>query len=278
MRVDQVGTEWVGDGSVVSIARLGGMVSEFESFDGTRLSYEEEGEGSPVLLLHGLSSSTKGNWQDPGAWAALVAVGKRVVGLDARGHGRSDKPHEPAAYENEAMARDVGALLDHLDVGQTDLAGYSMGAATALLFATTDTRLRRLVLGGIGGEPTLWGSPEDGGRSAMPKRWLAGLEADDPNTIEDPVARSARRLFEARGNDLEAIAAMLRSNRKHLSADIPLGRVTIPTLVVCGDKDASPHPLAAALPNATAVVLDGDHEGVVVNPELAKVLAEFLSR
>ena len=252
-------------------------MSAFESFDGTRLYYEEEGEGSPVVLLHGLSSSTKGNWQDPGIWAALEAVGRRVVGLDARGHGRSDKPHEPAAYENEAMARDVGALLDHLEVGQTDLAGYSMGAATALRFATTDPRLHRLVLGGIGGEPTTWGSPEDGGRSAMPKRWLAGLEAEDPNSIEDPIARRARKLFEARGNDLEAIAAMLRSNRKHLSADIPLERVTVPTLVVCGDKDASPHPLAAALPNAKAAVLDGDHQSVVVNPELARVIAEFLS-
>src|SRR5205085_8769500 len=64
-------------------------VAAFTSVDGTRLYYEEEGTGTPVVLLHGLSSSTKGNWQDPGIWTALVDAGKRVIGLDARGHGRS---------------------------------------------------------------------------------------------------------------------------------------------------------------------------------------------
>ena len=78
-------------------------MAHFSSFDGTELYFEESGRGTPVVLLHGLSSSTRGNWQDPGIWDELVEAGKHVVGLDARGHGRSGKPHEPAAYEDDAM-------------------------------------------------------------------------------------------------------------------------------------------------------------------------------
>jgi pimeloyl-ACP methyl ester carboxylesterase len=248
---------------------------ELKSFDGVRLHYEEEGTGAPVVLLHGLSSSTKGNWQDPGIWARLVEPDRRVIGLDARGHGRSEKPHDPAAYEGDAMANDVGALVEHLALDGFDLVGYSMGAGTALRFALTDHQIRRLVLGGIGGDPRSWGEP-GGRRATMAKRWLVGLEAPDPEAIEDPVARRARKVFSARRNDLEAMVALLRANRVGLSGDLPFEKLTVPTLVVCGDRDASPCELADALPDGTPLVLEGDHEGVVVNPELAEAIAAFL--
>jgi pimeloyl-ACP methyl ester carboxylesterase len=251
-------------------------MATFTSCDGTKLFYEEEGAGAPVVLLHGLSVDTDGNWKAPGIWAALVDAGHRVIGFDARGHGRSDKPHDPSAYQDDAMVRDVAAMLDELSLDETDLVGYSMGASTALQFAGRDERLRRLVLGGIGGDPKVWGTP-DGERALMGKRWLAGLEAQDPEAIEDPVARRARTVFEARGNDLEAIAALLRSNRRHLSREMASAAVTMPVLVVCGDRDASPAELAAALPNAEALVLEGDHETVVRNPELAQAIVRFLA-
>lgn len=250
------------------------------TFDGIKLHFEEEGGGSPVVLLHGLSSSTQGNWIDPGIWSKLVASGRRVIGLDARGHGQSDKPHDPAAYAHDAMVRDTWALIDLLELERTDLVGYSMGAATALQYALSDgatSRLNRLVLGGIGGDPAKWGARDDA-RSAMPKRWLAGLEAEEGDTIDDPVARGAQKLFAARGNDLKAMAALLRSDRKHLSADFPVGEVAVPTLVVCGDKDADPRPLASAIAQGEADVLEGDHESVVGNPMLAESIVAFLNR
>ena len=251
-------------------------MATYTSFDGTKLYYEEEGAGVPVVLLHGLSVDVEANWKAPGIWSALVEAGHRVIGFDARGHGRSDKPHEPSAYEDDAMVRDVGSMFDELSLEVTDLVGYSMGASTALQFAARDDRLRRLVLGGIGGDPNVWGTP-DGERALMGKRWLAGLEAKDPDAIEDPVARGARKVFEARGNDLQAIAALLRSNRKHLSSEMASPAVTVPTLVVCGDRDASPTELAAALPNGEALVLEGDHESVIANPELAQSIVSFLA-
>lgn len=251
---------------------------ELSAFDGTALAFEEEGgSGDPVVLLHGLSSSTEGNWRQPGIWSALTEAGHRVVGFDARGHGRSGKPHDPAAYAGDAMVRDLSTLLDALGLARVDLVGYSMGASTALQFAASAARpdqLRRLVLGGIGGDPREWGDDDE--RRALPRRWLAGLEAPDAGAIEDPVARRARKVFEGRGNDLRAMAALLRAERVHLSRDIPLQRVTVPTLVVCGDRDAAPGPLADALVDGTALVLEGDHESVVPNPELAKAIVGFL--
>jgi pimeloyl-ACP methyl ester carboxylesterase len=251
-------------------------MATYTSFDGTKLYFDDEGAGAPVVLLHGLSVDVDGNWKAPGIWAALIEAGHRVVGFDARGHGQSDKPHQPSAYEDDAMVQDVGCMLDELGLQEVDLVGYSMGASTALQFAARDDRLRRLVLGGIGGDPKAWGTP-DGERALMGKRWLAGLEAEDPDTLDDPVARGARKVFAARGNDLQAIAALLRSNRKHLSSEMVSAAVTVPTLVVCGDRDASPTELAAALPDAEALVLEGDHESVVRNPELAQSIVRFLA-
>jgi len=102
-------------------------MATYTSFDGTKLYYEEEGAGVPVVLLHGLSVDVEANWKAPGIWSALVEAGHRVIGFDARGHGRSDKPHEPSAYEDDAMVRDVGSMFDELSLEVTDLVGYSMG-------------------------------------------------------------------------------------------------------------------------------------------------------
>ena len=251
-------------------------MATFTGFDGTDMHYEEEGAGSPIVLLHGLSVDTAQNWMSPGIWPRLVEAGHRVVGFDARGHGRSGKPHDRSAYEHDAMVKDVEACFDQLGLDEADLAGYSMGASTALQFAARNDRVRRLVLGGIGGDPKRWGAADDR-RAAMRKQWLAAIEAEDPDALEDPVARTARTVFEARGNDLEAIGALLRSERRHLSPDMVSPALRCPTLVVCGDRDASPTQLAAALPKGEALVIEGDHESAVRNPELAKAIVRFFA-
>src|SRR5256885_11973721 len=101
-------------------------MARFTSFDGVELHYEVEGAGPPAVLLHGFAADAKGNWVQPGVVAALVAAGRQAVTLDARGHGDSDKPHDPQAYADDAMLRDVQALFDHLDLAQVDVAGYSI--------------------------------------------------------------------------------------------------------------------------------------------------------
>jgi pimeloyl-ACP methyl ester carboxylesterase len=252
-------------------------VSTLTTFDGLQLHYIEEGSGEPVVLLHGLISSTEGNWQRPGIWGLLVDQGRRVIGLDARGHGQSDKPHAPASYENAAMVRDVGALLDHLQLQLVDLVGYSMGALTAIRFAERDNRVRRLVLGGIGGDPREWGTEEHiAARRARADRILAGLESDNPEGLTDPLAQRVRNVMEQRGNDLQAMAAIQKANRP-VGGDVDVSKVTAPTLVICGADDFPAEPLASVLPNGQAYVLPGDHESVVGEAEFAKVVSAFVT-
>ena len=248
-------------------------MGDFRSFDGTALHYEVDGEGPTVVLLHGFASSGESNWRRPGVVDRLAAAGRRTVTLDARGHGRSEKPYDPAAYENEAMVRDVGALFDHLGLRDADLAGYSMGSATALRFALDDRRLRRLVLGGTGGGL-------DASREAMAERGrriAEGLDAEDPERVEDPVARRFRRFADSTGADRRALAAIQRGRRRSPVPREALSRIEVPTLVLCGDRDASPHELAAALPAGRARVIPGDHLSAVREPAFAAAIVEFLT-
>jgi pimeloyl-ACP methyl ester carboxylesterase len=115
----------------------GEELSEFASFDGVRLHYELEGSGPPVVLLHSFPFDSR-VWVNTGVAAGLVEVGRQAVLLDRRGQGRSEKPHDPAAYADNACARDVSALLDHLGVDSIDLLAYSLGAQIALRVLQVD--------------------------------------------------------------------------------------------------------------------------------------------
>ncbi len=246
---------------------------EFRSFDGVILHYDVEGQGPPVVLLHGFAANTDLNWRQPGIIRALTAAGLRTIGLDARGHGLSGKPHLPSAYANDAMVADVRALFDHLRLEEADVAGYSMGSATALRLALTDRRVRRLVLGGTDGglHDTAESMAERGRRIAE------GLEAEDPDDIIDPAAGRFRRFAESTGADRAALAAIQRGRRRSPVSRDDLSRVRAPALVICGDADVSPHELAATLPAGRARVVPGDHLSAVLEPALAAAVAEFLA-
>jgi pimeloyl-ACP methyl ester carboxylesterase len=103
----------------------------FASFDDLDLAYLDEGKGAPVVLLHGFAADHFSNWVATGVVDALVGAGRRVLAPDARGHGASAKPHDPSAYANDAMLRDVQSLMDHAALDHVDVVGYSMGAIVA---------------------------------------------------------------------------------------------------------------------------------------------------
>ncbi|MFC7242425.1 alpha/beta fold hydrolase [Catellatospora aurea] len=251
----------------------------FPSFDGTTLAYHTWGEPTagrpPVVLHHGFSTSAAANWKAPGVVDALVGAGRHVIAIDARGHGSSEKPHDPARYGEDKMARDLAALFDLLGLAQVDLVGYSMGGVVALLTAAADRRVRRLVTGGIGA-----GAVEQGGvdRSALPGRALIdGLLTDDPSTITDERVMGFRLFADASGADRRALAAQAEAGHR---TPIALDRITIPTLVLAGTDDwlaTRPEVLAAALPDARWKVLAGDHLTVVRNPEFATAIVTFLA-
>ena len=115
------------------------------------LAYLDEGEGEPIVLVHGFASSKEVNWVQPGWVATLKGAGRRVIALDNRGHGQSTKLYDPADYHTTKMAEDVRALLDHLGIARADVMGYSMGARIAAFLALAHPdRVRSMVLGGLG--------------------------------------------------------------------------------------------------------------------------------
>ncbi len=249
----------------------------FTAADGVEIVYHCWGQPSgepPVVLHHGFVADANLNWVGPGVVAALEAAGRWVVAPDARGHGASGKPHDPAAYGEGAMARDLGSLLDVIGADAVDLAGYSMGAVVALLAATTDARIRRLVVGGVG-----CGIVEVGGadtRAIEPGAMVAALECDDPATITDPGAAGFRLFADAVGADRRALAAQARMIH---ATPLALDRITAPTLVLAGDLDplaTRPEVLAGAIPGARLALLSGDHFGAVVDPRFASLTVDFL--
>lgn len=247
----------------------------FEATDGVTLSYSDWGEGPMVLLHHGFIANSRTNWVLPGIVDALVDAGRRVVAIDARGHGESEKPHDPAKYGESRMAEDVMTLVDLLGERTSyDLVGYSMGAIVSLIVATRDSRVRRVVVGGVGSAVVELGGVDTRavGREAL----RDALLSDTPAEIS-PAAASFRAFVDAIGGDRVALAAQAEALH---ATPIPLNTITAPTLVLPGHDDhlaTHPQTLADAIPNATVTVVPGDHLTAVRAPEFQQTLVNFLT-
>lgn len=241
----------------------------FESYDGTRLSYEVDGDGPVVLLLHGYVSDSYINWVRPGIIDRLKGAGYQTVALDQRGHGLSEKPHELSAYADGAMVRDARGLLDHLEVETCLAAGYSMGARNVLdVLSSGEVRIRAAVLGGVGGN--MLASRQGGDAIA------AAMEAQDKSTISNAFAKSFRDFADLTKGDRVALAAVMRQPREPFTS---LEKIGVPVLVLVGDNDpmiGDPNDLVAKLPSARASVVGGSHLNVINNPQFASEMLAFL--
>lgn len=253
-------------------------MERFTSFDGTGIAYHRWGDGSdlpPVVLHHGFVVDANLNWAAPGVVGALVSAGRTVIGIDARGHGASDKPVDPERYGEENMARDLAGLFDTLGADEVHLVGYSMGAVVSLITAAHDPRVARLVVGGVGA-----GIVEVGGvdtRAVTSQAIIAALTADDGGPPADPGAAEFRALADGIGADRAALAAHARAIRP---LDIPLASITAPTLLIAGDADplaVRPEVLSGAIPGARTLVLPGDHLTTVGHPGFASGIIDFLT-
>src|SRR5260221_8871519 len=149
------------------------------------IAYLDEGEGDPIVLVHGFASTKNVNWVYPTVVSELKKNGRRVIALDNRGHGDSQKLSEPKDYHSGTMAGDVSALMDHLKLERADIMGYSLGSRmTALLALRQPQRLRSAIFGGIG-----IGLIEGGGPG---ENVAKALEADSLEDVTDPVGRTFR--------------------------------------------------------------------------------------
>lgn len=242
--------------------------------EGLSLAYEVFGEGLPVLCIHGFASSGKVNWVDTGWVETLTEAGYQAITLDNRGHGQSDRPHDPELYYPGQMAEDAVALLDHLGIERAAVLGYSMGARIAAFMAYSHPdRVACALFGGMG--LNLINGLTDGNDI------IAGLRAPELADLTHPTARQFRIFADHTGSDREALAACMETSRQPMArADVR--RIEVPVLVAVGEADTMagpPEPLAELLPHGEAVLIPKrDHMRATGDKVFKSAALEFLGR
>jgi pimeloyl-ACP methyl ester carboxylesterase len=240
--------------------------------DGVRIAYETVGSGPSVVLVHGFAASRVQNWKGPGWYETLTGAGYRVVAMDCRGHGDSDKPHDPAAYDHSIMAEDVAAVMEAANAMPAFLMGYSMGGFISMhVLMDHPDMIKKLVVGGVGGSYL--------GRAFGSRDSIAdALVIDDKSKITDPISKGFREFAEQSGKDRQALAACMRANRRPFTAP-ELKQSKRPVLVVCGENDAltgPPGPLADAFADGHAVVVPRrDHMTTVGDKVYKEAVLDF---
>jgi pimeloyl-ACP methyl ester carboxylesterase len=219
------------------------------------IAYLDEGEGDPIVLVHGFASNKEVNWVMPGWTATLKRDGRRVIALDNRGHGQSSKLYDVAAYHTDIMAGDVSALIEYLELGRADLMGYSLGSRICAVMAARRPELvRSLILGGAGIRLI--------DNAGLRDEIALSLEMPSLADVTDPMGKRFRAFAEQTRSDLKALAACLRGSRQPVRLE-DIKSIRVPVLVAVGTKDditGSPHELAALMPNARGLdIPDRDH-------------------
>ena len=241
-------------------------------FDGAALAVHEMGDehARPVMLIHGLFSNAETNWIKYGHAQMIADAGFRVIMPDLRAHGMSAAPHDPDAYPEGVLSRDIMALIEGLGLHDYDLGGFSLGARTTAALLSSGLKPRRAMLSGMGMQGLSgWSRRRDFFIDAIDNR--ENVKRDDPHFMAvmfmktmkiDPIA--ARLLLMA-GNlvDMDAL----------LAVDIPVG-------VICGADDhdnGSAPELVEALSNARYYEIPGTHMSCITRPELGQSIVDFLT-
>lgn len=249
----------------------------FFNSNGVSIAYIDvpphEGQGDPILLIHGFASTHAVNWVNTLWVKTLTKAGYRVIALDNRGHGESEKLYRPEDYDSFVMAEDARRLLDHLGIEKADVMGYSMGARiTAHMALAFPQRMRSAILGGLGYHLV------DG--VGLPLDIADAMEAPSLDVLTDPMQRMFRAFAEQTKSDLKALAACIRGSRQSLTED-QVASIALPTLVAVGTTDpiaGSPHELVKLMPNAKALDIPGRDHNLAVGDRVHKQgVLEFLA-
>jgi pimeloyl-ACP methyl ester carboxylesterase len=234
----------------------------FES-NGVTIRYIDQGRSEDVVvLLHGFSSDLERTFVQPGLVANL-AKGFRVVALDLRGHGKSGKPHDTAAYGKE-MCLDVIRLLNHVGVERAHMVGYSQGARVVGYLLTTHPK--RFKSATLGGSPPYIGRPSDHAETfAREAQEFAHRTKSDGSDGQDNVA----------------LATLLRSRSTQVVTESQLRQVTVPTIGIVGGNDPrlqSVQALKQTMPALLKItVIEGANHGEArTRPEFLRAVREFL--
>jgi len=277
----------------VFLLLAGAAAAEDRYFDagGVRIRYVDQGRGPVVVLVHGFTGDIERSWVNTGVLPDL-ARDHRVLALDLRGHGRSDKPHQPLEYAE--LADDVIRLMDHAGVSRAHAVGYSLGGIIILKLLTTDPeRFERAVIGGAAYRRAR-GADADVAAEVAALEIESGVyralivstaPSDEPPPSEETILRLSRNL--AASNDVRAHAALMRARRVLVVSDAAIAAVRVPTLAVVGSADPTlprVEAMAGRWPALRVEVVPGAahataHErGLPRRPEFAQAIRRWIAK
>jgi len=237
----------------------------FSSFDGVKIYYEVKGNGKPVLLVHGFVVNGE-SWKQTSLYDDLLKAGFKVITLDLRGNGKSDKPHDPQAYSKDAEARDIIGLMKMLRIDEYSVVGYSRGSIITARLLVLDKRISKAVMGGIGVDFT---NPE------WPRRimFYKALSGEPVKELEGLIKR-----VKESGLDQQALACMQKEQPSTSKEE--LGAIKQPVLIICGDKDddnGSSLELVKLIPKGIHENVPGDHGSASKTKEFSEKVIAFIS-
>lgn len=241
------------------------------SSDGIQLAWRELGQGRPLILLHGLFSDAHMNWIRFGHAERIAAEGVRVIMPDLRAHGLSGKPREHVHYPQLVLVRDLVELIEHLELTEFDLGGFSLGARTVIEGVIGGVRPRRAILSGTGLDVlTNW--------DRRSRFYTEAIDSFDRVGRGDP-HWFAVQFMKTMKVDREAARLLLGTMRDREDKHGLIDAFSMPTLVLCGSEDqdnGSAPELASILPHASYAEVPGTHMSSVTKPEFGDEIARFV--
>ncbi|MFX1497874.1 MAG: alpha/beta fold hydrolase [Promethearchaeota archaeon] len=258
--------------------------------EGVKIYYEIEGEGPPVIMIHGFAANIEANWKSTN-WVDFLKDDYELILVDCRGHGKSDKPKDATQY-GEKINEDIVKLLNHLSIVKANFFGYSMGGRI-----TTDILLKnqeRFISAIIGGFPLYYSKKRTKFIArVMMKKWIKGLKKANLDDIKNKAALRFRKVIseyaDSHLQDLEALIYVLEADIQRPDGILPtnpkrkeaLKKVNVPVMTVFGADDSivkrGKFIGAQLVPGSCHFQIEGkDHITVVADPKFHMVVKAFL--
>jgi len=236
----------------------------YTSFDSTKIYYEVKGKGYPVILVHGFSGTSQG-WKSGLLYNDLITAGYKVIILDQRGNGKSDKPHTDAGYNNDAEAKDIMGLATHLNLKNYDAVGYSRGSIIVSRLLVLDKRLHKAVMGGMG---DAYINPE------WPRRVHAykALMGDTSQHDVDDMMKYIR------SQPFDVLALAYQQKWQPSTSKKELAAIRKPVLIIRGSDDkesGSEISLNKLIPHSELSYVPGNHNTASKNAEFSAAVTVF---
>ena len=239
----------------------------FTSPDSTKIYYEVEGNGYPVILIHGFSGTSQG-WKTCPVYGDLLKAGYKVILIDLRGNGRSDKPHNESAYANDAEAKDVMGLMESLSIKSYDAVGYSRGSIIISRLMALDKHLQKAVMGGMGDAYT---NPEWPRRVHAYKALMGDTTYHD---VDDMMKYIHSQHF-------DNLVLAYQQKYQPSTSKQALSKVHIPVLIVRGTEDkenGSETGLQQLIPGSQLIYVPGNHNTAIRASEFSVAVTKFFKK